>query len=276
MTFFSRRRIQAMLDDLSAFFDAEKRLDLTQRLNNKKVEQSLPAEMELAILWMLKDLECLEIEPYWWSEGKRPDAYVDGLLPKQSCVIEIKTVADNSISGEYTMDSVSRKIMDVANSIERGSGKYLFFTFSETRKYERGRYIRGIAAFDDYTPSENTKADIKNWLSSGRSHNEPLNLNDAGVSVIVQRRKTKQTRYHNTHTSRPPRTYSDTKNPIYAALKSALDQIELAPKDTWRVIFLAEAGSRTLANVIESRPNIVLESHSTAENIIERFLEEKR
>ncbi|MFX8875747.1 hypothetical protein ABTM97_19470, partial [Acinetobacter baumannii] len=69
-----------MFDELATILTVEKRRDLLQRLNDgKRVEQALPAEMELALLWALHSLGDLEIEPEWWGDSKRPDA-ISGVL----------------------------------------------------------------------------------------------------------------------------------------------------------------------------------------------------
>lgn len=52
MPIFTRRRLQAMLNDLAPCLDEAKGKDLLRRLENKRVEQALPAEMELALLWV--------------------------------------------------------------------------------------------------------------------------------------------------------------------------------------------------------------------------------
>lgn len=56
MPIFTRRRLQAMLNDLAPRLDEAKGKDLLRRLENKRVEQALPAEMELALLWGLLQL----------------------------------------------------------------------------------------------------------------------------------------------------------------------------------------------------------------------------
>lgn len=110
MAIFTRRRIQAMLNDLRPLLDGNKRADLVAGLNNKRVEQALPAEMELALVWAMRDFDCLEVEPAWWVNGKKPDAYVEGLLPDRPAVVEIASTNDNSISGQQLMDRCSQTI----------------------------------------------------------------------------------------------------------------------------------------------------------------------
>jgi hypothetical protein len=59
MPVFTRRRLQAMLNDLAERVDTTKVRDLVGRLEAKDAEQVLPAEMELALLWVLSRLALL-------------------------------------------------------------------------------------------------------------------------------------------------------------------------------------------------------------------------
>lgn len=275
LAYFSRRRIQLMLDELSQYLDREKRSDLVNRLNDKRVEQSLPAEAELAVLWMLKDFEAFEIEPFWWAGGKKPDAYVEGLIPGMPAVVEVTAISDNSMSGEKDMDYCARELMRVADSAERGSGDYLHFSFAESRRRERNVSIREIAAPKNFTPSEDTIILIRDWLLCGKSLSQPLAISDGGLNVKIERRKVKLTRYHNIHTSRPPRVYSDVDNPIYRSLCQKLAQVEGAGKGIWKVIVLFDAGSRMLSDLAEDNRLGGFEQHSTAKSIINRFIRDK-
>lgn len=64
-----------MLDAIAPVLGPEKGRDLQNRLNDpKQVEQALPAEMELALLWAIQSLGDLEIEPEWWGDSRRGDA----------------------------------------------------------------------------------------------------------------------------------------------------------------------------------------------------------
>lgn len=275
MAIFSRRRIQLMLDELTQHLNQEKRKDLVNRLNDKRVEQSLPAEMELALIWTLRDLD-LEIEPIWWANGKNPDAYVEGLIPNTPAVIEITAVADNTMSGEPQMDRCAMQLISIANAAKRGSGDYLYFQFAETGSYRRGRDERGIAAPTDYTPSEMAKSRVRTWIESDPDKKSRLKLQDGELCVGIEKREYRQTRYHNCHVSRPPRVYSDTRNPIYRTLSKKSAQVADAPEGTWKIIFLVEAGSRLLSDVSKPSTNFGVERHSTATDIVNKFIKDKR
>ncbi|RYG00735.1 MAG: hypothetical protein EON94_08985, partial [Caulobacteraceae bacterium] len=83
-----------MLDALAPRLGSEKARDLHRRLTDKRVEQVLPAEMELALLWALADLGDMDIAPDWWGDAKRPDAYSEDLVPGLPTVIEITSLSD--------------------------------------------------------------------------------------------------------------------------------------------------------------------------------------
>src|SRR5690606_32942838 len=125
----------------------------------------------------------------WWVNGKKPDAYVEGLLPDRPAVIEIASTNDNSISGEADMDWCSQEIIKFADSVQKGSGQYLYFTFAETRRYEKGRHIRGIASPREYTLSQVAKSSIKHWLLSQERQSTTLCIDDQGLRVDIVRKE---------------------------------------------------------------------------------------
>jgi hypothetical protein len=84
MPLFIRRRLQLMLDELYPALGDAKARDLLNRLEDKRVEQALPAEMELGLLWAIGQMGELEIEPEWWGGGNRPDAYTEQLVPRKT------------------------------------------------------------------------------------------------------------------------------------------------------------------------------------------------
>jgi len=62
-----------MLDDMAAFTDGSQLSGLRARIESKRADQALPAEMELGVLWALSKLGYVEIEPEWFGT-RRPDA----------------------------------------------------------------------------------------------------------------------------------------------------------------------------------------------------------
>lgn len=265
-----------MLNDLSLFLDDDKRADIVNRLNNKRVEQALPAECELAALWLFRNTSEFEVEPHWLSGGRKPDAYTEGLISSRPVLIEVAAVADNSISGEAQMDHCANQLISVANEARKDTGSYLYFTFRETREVIGSLSARGIAAPKNYVPSVHAKKLLTDWICSGAWEDSPLALDDLGLSAIIVRKDWKAPRWHNFHTSRPPRVYSETDNPIYEVLGKKCKQLEFAPDGVWRVILLMEAGSETISSVVTRKFHSGVERYADGETIIRKFLHDKR
>lgn len=263
-----------MIDDLSPLLDSEKRKDLVHRLNNKDPEQSLGAEAELSIAWTLRKYD-LEIEPVWWKPPKCPDLYVEGVAGDIPLVIEVTAFADTAISGEDVMDHCAQALIALVNAEKKRFGEHLYFHFAETRDYQRGRYERGIAAPKDYKPSEVTRRKIISWINSQPIEKHRLRIEDAGLVVEIEIKQDKQIRYLNYHVSRPPRTYSDTRNPLYRRLVEKSKQLRDTPSGVLRTIFLIEAGSRFLSEVNRVNRLGGVERYSTARQIIQKFLQDQ-
>ena len=76
MAIFARRRLQAMLDEISPRVENSKVRDLLSRIESKEIEQALPAEMELGIVWAIAQLGPAEIEPHWYGQSSLPDVFL--------------------------------------------------------------------------------------------------------------------------------------------------------------------------------------------------------
>lgn len=271
MPIFTRRRLQMMLEGLAPNLDSEKRRDLLRRLNDRKrVDQVLPAEMELALLWALSELGDLEVEPYWWGDDCRPDAFTDALVPGRSCAIEIAAPNDNGISGEEAMDRVAREIQAIASKVEKKAGDFLSFNFRETSAYEGGVYRRWRLAPAAYVATPRVEAAVRKWIKSGRSLRQALRLNEAGLDVIVERQGWKQVRYHNIFSSMPPETHSIDDNPLFELLGRKKRQLRAAGDGVLRLLFLADVGSTLLNNI--GRFGETQGRHVSGREIIEHFL----
>lgn len=255
MPLFTRRRLQNMLTEIAPNLGPDKAKDLLSRLDNKRVDQALPAEIELAFIWALLRCGDGEIEPVWWAGKRRPDIYTEALIPGQPSIIEIAAPNDNSISGESNMDGVAQRIIDWANRARPGIGSYLYFRFREEHGYQNGNYFRRRLAPDGYQISTKTKLSLKSWIESGdieRSKLRVLDVGlDVGLDVEIEKTAHKKRRYHNVWSSMPPEAYSIDDNPLYQLLTRKSDQLGDARKGTHRFIFLGDAGS-TLINQIGS------------------------
>lgn len=250
MTIFARRRIQSMLDTLAPVLGPEKGRDLLRRLNDpKKVEQALPAEMELALLWTIQSLGEMEIEPEWWGDSRRPDAITNAFVEGRTTAIEIAATTDNAISGEEDMDAIAVQISEVASRASKGTGHYLYFRYREESGYVDGRYIRRRLAPRGYRLTDDERAAITHWVGSGQSLSSRLRLQASGLDVEIEHTERKQTRYHNLYSSMPPETHSLEDNPLFDLLVRKAKQLRAAAAGNLRVLFVADVGSTLLRQV---------------------------
>ncbi len=250
MTIFSRRRLQFMLDDLAPLLEPDKGRDILRRLNDKKrVDQALPAEMELALLWAIKSLGDIDVEPNWWGDSKRPDAVTDALVPGHTTAIEIAATNDNAISGEEAMDSIALQISAVASRAKKGTGNHLYFRFAEESGYVDGQYMRHRLAPTNYILPGDLGEAVTRWIRSGDSKKARLRLQAEGLDVEVEHTNYEQTRYHNIFSTMPPETHSLENNPLFELLVRKARQLRAAASGTLRFIFLADVGSTLLSRI---------------------------
>jgi len=236
-----------MLDELAPVLTEGKGKDLLRRLNSKKdVDQALPAEMELALLWGISSLGEMEIEPEWWGDSKRPDVITDHLFPGVTAAIEIAATNDNSLSGEADMDAIALQIGAAANRAQSGTGEYLYYHFRETSGYEAGKFYRHRLAPKGFKIDEAMRAAIANWINSGLSANGRLHLQAPGLDVEVERKTYKQTRFHNIFSSMPAEAHSVDNNPLFDLLRRKKRQLKAAAQGTLRLLFVADVGSSLL------------------------------
>lgn len=274
MTIFARRRLQSMLNQLGPVLAESKGKDLLSRLNHpKNVEQVLPAEMELALLWAIHSLGDLEIEPEWWGDSKRPDAITDTLVPGRTVAIEIAATNDNSISGEEDMDAIALQVGAAANLAEKGVSSFLYFTFREESGYLNGRYFRKRLAPKGFMLTETMAKQIQDWVASGASERERLRLHGTGIDVLIERKPHRQTRYHNIHSSMPPETHSLEDNPLFDLLRRKKRQLKAATAGTLRIIFVADVGSTLLRRIGDIGEQDLTNRRVSGSQIIAHFMD---
>jgi hypothetical protein len=249
MPFFTRRRLQHMLAHLATHLSDKKQRDLHARLESSRVDQALPAEMELGLLWALSSIGEIEVEPEWWEGNGRPDAYTESLFPGVPTAIEIAAPNDNRISGEEAMDRIAEQFCTFANKIRRGVGSHLYFKFMEESGYEGNQYFRRRLAPANYQLTAKAIDVLRSWIESGEIERVPLRIVETGLDVEIEKRKHKQIRYHRVWSSMPPETHSIENNPLYELLRRKLDQLGGTPAGILRYIFLADAGSTLLRRI---------------------------
>lgn len=239
-----------MLDALKPALADGKGKDLLRRLNSEKaVDQALPAEMELALLWAIHSLGEMDIEPAWWGDSKRPDAVTDHLVQGRTAAIEIAATNDNSLSGEAEMDAIALQIGKVASQARAGIGDFLSYRFGETSGYNAGMYYRSRLAPKGFQIAENHFAAITDWVATGRSTSTSLRLLAEGLDVLIEHQSYKQIRYHNISSSMPPEAHSLDDNPLFELLKRKKRQLKAAAQGTLRILFVADVGSSLLNRI---------------------------
>lgn len=235
-----------MLHELFPQLGGEKARDLLQRLDSKKIDQALPAEIELSLLWSLSRLGELEVEPYWWGDSYRPDAYTEGLFPTQPAAIEIAAISDNSISGEEAMDRVALQMSNFVNKAKKGLGDRIYYRFQESSGYVGRSYFRHVLAPKGYVLTPFAANRILDWIRHAASLRPRLHIVESGLNVELEETEHKQIRYHNVWSTMPPETHSIDDNPLFEVLRRKLDQLKAAPSGCLRLIFLGDVGSSLL------------------------------
>jgi len=240
-----------MLDDFAAQHGTQHARSVLKRLEDKRIDQVLPAEMELALIWALSRLGDVEVEPEWWGDEKRPDAYTEALVWGEPAAVEIAAPSDNALSGEEAMDRIALAVSGIANKARRGIADFFYYRFQEEMGYENGQYFRRRLVPDNHGLSAETERRIREWTRSNPGTGSRLRIVEPGLDVEIERSSHRQARYHNTWSSMPPEALSIDNNPLYKLLKRKLRQLKAARHGTHRFIFLADAGS-TLLNRLGS------------------------
>lgn len=237
-----------MLDDIAPLILGEKRRDLVGRLNNKRVDQALPAEMELLAIWSLRTFPILELEPFWCAGGKKPEAFVEKFHEERDALIEVIAVSDNDLSGERDMDTCSQIFVNYANRKRKGAGDKLYFEFGESsRQDDDGRNVRYRQAPPKYEPSMGTLEAFENWLSSAHPDGPGFEVQEHGLSVRIVSKEIKLPRYHNFHSSMPAECYSLSDNFLFRRLKEKATQLSSDYSDSLKLLFVFDAGSRFIS-----------------------------
>lgn len=267
MPIFSRRRLQAMLNDLTLLVDAHKLNDLKARLENKRTSQAVPAEFELGVLWTLSTMGELEVEPDWYG-ARCPDAYTECLFEGRPCAVEITAISDARLSQEEDMRRVATRLCEIANKFRKGFGKHLHFQFAETSGYTEKGYMRRRLVDKDFAPTEITTEQLRAWLAL-QENRQPLKLQQGGTHVTVTWHALRQHQQFNFFSSMPAEAYSLKDNPLYEALTEKARQLASPGFTGLRCIIVADAGSCMLRD-----QESMMRTHGTvtAREVVEHFL----
>jgi hypothetical protein len=272
MPIFSRRRIQAMLDEVRPLLREEKARDLIGRLSDRKrPEQLIAVEMELGLLWGIKQLARLKVEPEIPNSTRVPEAYSEDFFGRPS-YIEVTTISDGKLSGEANMQRAAQKIVGFANSCRKGSGNKLYFSFGETSHWEGNQYFREHHVAPDFDLTEAMKADTRAWVHDPEFARTSIRLQGAGTDVTITRQEYPQKPGFNFFSSLPPLAYDIEDNPLFTALDEKREQLSGVPPQALKVIFVADGGSR-LVRRLNDRDQ--LRQHKCGAEIVSHFLRKR-
>lgn len=258
-----------MLDDLSDRMDLAKLSDIRARLESKRVEQALPAEMELGVLWALSKLGDLEIEPEWYGT-RRPDAYSECLFAPSPCAVEVTAISDARLSQEDEMRRIAARLCEFANSVRKGHGKHLHFTFGEESGYTAEGYVRRRRIDRDFAPSEATRETFRRWLGQD-DRSAPLEVRQGTTHFVVTWHDIPQHPLSNFFCSMPAEAYSLEDNPLFEALAEKKKQLRIPDFEGLRCVVVADAGAgaRMLRDLNPSMRSV---GAVTGSQVIEHFL----
>jgi hypothetical protein len=249
MPLFARRRLQAMLDELQPKLVGSKGRDLLVRLEKKQIDQALPAEMELAVLWALSRLGPLEIEPTWFPSTRLPDAASEMLFRGRRTVLEVAALSDASLPGDEGMRNSHRKLCQLAGAIRKGAGKRISSYFLEESFHASGKYTRRIKAPRSLDIGPEIQARLQAWLQPDLPPpGDRLHLREADLDVVLTWHDQVQHGFA-FGSSMPPEVHDLVDNHLCAVLTREADQLKATAFTDLRCLVLADVGSTLLRRI---------------------------
>lgn len=236
-----------MLDELAPLIDEPKARDFINRIESKLIEQSLPGEMELAVVWAIAQLGSAEIEPEWYSPvDSLPDILSDTLIPDHETIVDVVGLSDAALPGDKGMRNASRKLSHEAGRIRRGAAKHLsYYFFEETNRVASG-WIRRVCTPTDLKISKYIRDALTSWLRKANLNDgDKFRLKERELDVLITWHDASQSAY-NFQTSMPPEVRSLADNYIYRALKAKAGQLKNPMFSGLRCVILADVGSTAL------------------------------
>jgi hypothetical protein len=243
MPIFSRRRIQQMLDDLIGIVAPAQFIG---RLNDKRFENALPAEVELGLVWAASRLGGFESEPKWYSpEGRLPDGISTALFSGHDTVFDVKAVSDRAIPGVAGMRTISAKLVEAANKVSKGSSRNLSFFFFERRDYDNPKLHRSIHAPPKHVVGEAALAALAAFVRSSPQEGAYVDLVD-GDLIVRMTWKPGTHPLFNYRSSTVNEIFDPDHNYIAAALREKARQLRSPDFAGLKGVLLVDIGSATL------------------------------
>lgn len=260
-----------MLDDLRALLIEKKVSSLLGGLRDKKKEQLIATEMELGLLWGIRQVAKLQVDPPLPNSTRVPDAYSEDLFDEPS-YIEVTTISDGKLSGEQAMQRAAQRILEYANTCRKNIGRYLHFSFDERDYWEGSQYFREHHVAPDFELTDAMRSDLKTWIESPGFENSSLKLQDQGTRVTIKSTDFAHPVGFNYFSSLPPLAYDLEENPLFTALEEKNTQLAAVPSSALKVIFVADGGSRLLRRLSDKDPQ---RQYKSGEEIIGHFLKKR-
>lgn len=243
MPIFSRRRIQQMLDDL---IGVAAPAQFIGRLNDKRFENALPAEAELALVWAASRLGGFESEPKWYSpEGRLPEGISTALFPGHDTVFDVKAVSDRALPGIVGMRTLSAKLVEAANKVCKGTGRNLSFFFFERSDYRNPKLHRSIQAPPNHVLGEAALATLAAFVRSSPHEGSHVDIADGELIVRVTWKPGTHPLF-NYRSSTVNEIFDPDDNYIAAALREKARQLRSPDFVGLKGVLLADIGSATL------------------------------
>ena len=245
MPIFARRRLRAMIDDISLLTSTSKVNDLLSRLESTVTRNALAAEAELSMLWAIAQVVDVTLEPVL-SNGRRPDALSRNLFPSASAVVEVRALSDDSFSGQDAMERTANIISSSADRIAKHAGRHLSFEFLD-RSYWDGRYRRDRCVDPAFQMHAKIEGQLREWIDGPGcpDRSQVLRVTSGRTDVLITWRD-RPTKGPSVFCRMPPVAYDLENNPIFKSLKKKSKQIKGAGSGHLRVVFLFDAGCQLL------------------------------
>lgn len=243
MPVFSRRRLQAMLDDLSDLLNRGKAADLIARLRSKRTGQTLAAEIELGLTWAIRQVSEVEIEPDLDGTSARLDTLAMDLFPSSPAVVEITAISDDSFSGRDDMEKVASKLAQCANGVRRGVGRHLHFAFAEATESRDGKPQRVRRVPHGFDLEGDIRSQFEAWLlADDGSRPRSIRLSDEELDVVVTWSSDQVHPESRVFCSMPAVAYDLEDNVLFKALQGKARQLSDVPGRYLKCVFVGDAG----------------------------------
>ena len=246
MAIFSRRVLQRLIDENSRILTKEQTLKHVEALNRAD-EHSLGFEWEIVLINVLSKFGKAEYEPDLGGTS-RPDIKFEAKQNNLSFVADIATVSDRG--AEENSPS-----WDFHNEIMRRAKKYGIrlnsFSISIGKQEEGGPYNRKVklkipprGKFGEFF-NVNFEVFLKEIANNPNIQKSFIQRTDSIEVSVIYNPVSSLTYMHHASYKTP---YSLTKNPVYLALKSKVEQLKKTGYDGPMAIFLCDGGCESLSN----------------------------